>query len=85
MPRTQCKLLYVGNYLNPSFGLFSLHSQCKKSAGGLLHTPKRIPTFMVIALLSRGNNVFVDSLCEPALEPSIRTLGSLRISSMVYQ
>ena len=27
-----------------------------------LHTPKRIPTFMVIALLSLGNNVFVDSL-----------------------
>ena len=24
--RTQCKILYVGNYLNPSFGLFSLVS-----------------------------------------------------------
>ena len=43
----------------------------------LLHTPKRIPTLMVIALLSLENNVFVQSLCEPALEPSIRTLGSL--------
>ena len=30
----------------------------------------------VIALLSLGNNVFVDSLYEPALEPSIHTLGS---------
>ena len=46
---------------------------------------KAIPTFMVIALLSLGNNVFVDSLFEPALEPSICTLGSLRISSMAYQ
>ena len=44
---------------------------------GLLHTPKRIPTLMVIALLSLGNNVFVDSLYEPTLEPSIRTFGSL--------
>ena len=24
MPCTQCKLLYVNNYFNPSFGLFSL-------------------------------------------------------------
>ena len=40
---------------------------------------------MVIALLSLGNNVFVDSLYEPALEPCIRTLGSLRISNMFYQ
>ena len=62
-----------------------VHSQCNKSAGGLLHTPKRIPTFMVNPLLSLGNNVFVDSLYEPALEPSIRTLGSSRISSMAYQ
>ena len=30
---------------------------------------------MVIALLSLGNNVFVDSLYEPALEPTIRTLS----------
>ena len=56
-----------------------------KSAGGLLHTPTWIPPFMVIALLLLGNNVFVDSLYEPALEPSICTLRSLRISSMVHQ
>ena len=43
-----------------------------------------ILSFMVIALLSLGNNVFVDSLEEPTLEPSIRTLGSLQISSMAY-
>ena len=43
--------------------------QCNKLEGGLLHTPKWIPTFMVIALLSLGNNVFVDSLFELALEP----------------
>ena len=35
----------------------SIHSQCNKLAGGFLHTPKRIPTFMAIALLSLGNNV----------------------------
>ena len=35
----------------------------------MLHTPKRIPTFMVIGLLSLGNNVFVDSLYEPHLNP----------------
>ena len=40
---------------------------------------------MVIALLSPGNNFFVDSLYEPAFEPSIRTLGSSRISSIAYQ
>ena len=34
-----------------------VHSQCNKLAGGLLHTPKRIPTFMAIALLSLENNV----------------------------
>ena len=65
------------------------HTSCtfamQQSASGLLHNPKRVPTFMVIALLSLGNNVFVDSLFEPALEPSIRTLESSRISSMAYQ
>ena len=35
----------------------SLKFQCNKLAGGLLHTLKRIPTFMVIALLSLGNHV----------------------------
>ena len=50
--------------------------------------PKRIPTFMASwlhAFLSLGNNVFVDSLYEPTLEPSIHTLRSLRIISMAYQ
>ena len=54
--------------------------------GGLFHTPKAIPTFMVIArviaLLSLEHNVFVDSLYELAFEPFIRILGSSRISSM---
>ena len=40
---------------------------------------------MVIALLSLGNNVFVDSLYEPAPEPSICTLRSSQISGMAYQ
>ena len=40
---------------------------------------------MVMALLSLGNNVFVDSLYEPALEPSIRTLGSSRIASSMVR
>ena len=34
-----------------------VHSQCNKSAGGLLHTPKQIPSFMATALLSLVDNV----------------------------
>ena len=34
--------------------------------------------------ISRKECPFVDSLCEPALEPCIRTLESSRINSMAY-
>ena len=46
-----CWIMMMGNHRT------SVHSQCNKSASGLSHTPKRIPTFMATALLSLVDNV----------------------------
>ena len=47
---------------SPDFVYIHKHKWTKKC--GRLQTPKRIPTFMAIALPSLGNNVFVDSFYE---------------------